>query len=105
MTYSEKVKAAKTIITAIQALKSGEEIRVSYGIKHNGTPKYYVFSCYEYQTSDREKSFSIADAEFRLNSMNISALTNTQAKAYSYDLMSQRTTYNFPLYQMKIVSE
>ena len=35
--------------------------------------------------------------------MNIDSFTNTQAKAYTYDMMGQRTQYNFPLYEMKIV--
>jgi hypothetical protein len=37
--------------------------------------------------------------------MNIDSLGPTMAKAYTFDMMSQKTSYNFPLYQMEIVSE
>jgi hypothetical protein len=37
--------------------------------------------------------------------MNIDSLGPTTAKAYSYDMMSQRTNYVFPLYEMTIVDE
>jgi len=34
--------------------------------------------------------------------MNIDSLGPTTAKAYTFDMMSQKTTYTFPLYEMKI---
>ena len=37
--------------------------------------------------------------------MNIDSLGRTTFKAYTYDMMSQRTTYNFPLYEMTIVED
>jgi len=37
--------------------------------------------------------------------MNISSLGPTTAKAYTYDMMSQRTNYSFPLYEMTIVGD
>ena len=35
--------------------------------------------------------------------MNIDKIGNTQMKAYSFDMMSNKTTYNFPLYLLNIV--
>jgi hypothetical protein len=35
--------------------------------------------------------------------MNVDKITNTMLKCYSFDLMGQKTTYNFPLYLFKIV--
>ena len=37
--------------------------------------------------------------------MNIDSLGRTTIKAYTYDMMSQRTSYTFPLYEMEIVKE
>lgn len=100
MKYLDKVKAANVIKSAINALGHGEDVRVIYGKDYKGNDKIYSIRCYVY--SDGEKSFSIADAEYAFNSMNIDSLTNTQAKAYTFDLMRQKTSYNFPLYQMKL---
>ena len=100
MKYLDKVKASDVIKKAINALGHGEDVRVIYGKDYKGNDKIYSIRCYVY--TDGEKSFSIADAEYAFNSMNIDSLTNTQAKAYSFDLMRQKTSYNFPLYQMKL---
>ena len=100
MKYLDKVKASDVIKKAINALGHGEDVRVIYGKDYKGNDKIYSIRCYVY--SDGEKSFSIADAEYAFNSMNIDSLTNTQAKAYTFDLMRQKTSYNFPLYQMKL---
>ena len=34
--------------------------------------------------------------------MNIDSIGKTTMKAYTYDMMSQRTNYNFPLYEIEI---
>ena len=98
MTYSDKVKQSKHILEALKGLKDDEHIIVSYGIYSTGEPKQYKIKAYKGYRD--EMSYSIWNG---FNGMNIDALTNTQAKAYTYDMMSQRTTYNFPLYKMKIV--
>lgn len=104
MTYSDKVKASKGILEAIQALGNDESIRVAYGTDYSGHPQRYRIRCTIWKSSG--PSYSIyKDDVYGLNGMNIDALTNTQAKAYTYDMMGQRTTYNFPLYKMEIVSE
>ena len=100
MKYLDKVKASDVIKKAINALGHGEDVRVIYGKDYKGNDKIYSIRCYVY--TDGEKSFSIADAEYAFNSMNIDSLTNTQAKAYSFDLMRQKTSYNFPLYKMQL---
>lgn len=97
MTYSEKVKASKEILTAIQALKDGESIKVRYGHDRNGIAQ----NIYEIKAYG-EMSYSIWNT---FNGMNIYSLGRTTAKAYTYDMMSQRTTYTFPLYKMKLVEE
>ena len=102
MTYSDKVKASKDLLEAIKALGNDESIKVQYGTDYNGKPKQYKIKCSIYKPSG--PTYSIHKDDFwAIDGMNIESLTNTQAKAYTYDMMGQRTTYNFPLYAMKIV--
>jgi hypothetical protein len=37
--------------------------------------------------------------------MNVDSLGPTTVKCYTYDMMSQRTNYSFPLYEMLLVGE
>ena len=104
MTYSDKVKASKDLLEAIKALGNDESIKVIYGTDYEGKPKQYKIKCSIYKHSG--PTYSIHKDDFwAIDGMNIDSLTNTQAKAYTYDMMSQRTTYNFPLYAMEIVEE
>jgi len=102
MTYSDKVKASKGLLEAIKALGNNESIKVIYGKDYNGNPRQYKIKCSIYKASG--PSYSIyKDDVWAIDGMNIDSLTSTQAKAYTYDMMGQRTTYNFPLYGMEIV--
>ena len=104
MTYSDKVKQSKNVLEAIKALGNEESIKVIYGKDYNGQPQRYKIRCNIWKSSG--PSYSIyKDDVWGINGMNIDSLTNTQAKAYTYDMMGQRTTYNFPLYAMEIVTE
>lgn len=100
MTYSDKLKASKEVLTAIQALKDGESIKVTYGKGFKGVPNEYTISAYK--SYKDEMSYSIWKSPY---GMNIDSLGRTTAKAYTYDMMSQKTTYTFPLYEMEIVKE
>ena len=104
MTYTDKVKASKEVLSAIQALKDDESVIVSYGTDYDGKPREYKIKCSIYGHTGATYSI-IKNDVFTINGMNIDSLTNTQAKAYNYDMMSQRTTYNFPLYKMEVVKE
>lgn len=104
MTYTEKVKASKVVLEAIKGLGNGEKVVVSYGTDYYGRPKEYTIRCDVYNPSGPSYSIYPNDA-WSFRGMNIDSLTNTQAKAYTYDMMSQRTSYNFPLYKMTIVEE
>ena len=101
MTYTDKVKKSEEILTAIHALKDGESISVTYGSNFNGEPKCYKILVYG-RVGSGERSYSIWNS---INGMNIESLGRTTMKAYTYDMMSQRTTYTFPLYEMEIVEE
>lgn len=100
MRYSDKVKASKEVLEAIYGLEDEQSINVTYGKNHRGEPCTYRIRAYK--SYNDEMSYSIWAG---FDSMNISSLTKTQAKAYTYDMMSQRTTYNFPLYRMHVLPE
>lgn len=104
MTYSDKVKQSKKVLEAIKALGNDESIVVVYGTDYNGQPKEYKIRCTIYEHAGPTYSIYKNDI-WGINGMNIDSLTKTQAKAYTYDMMSQRTSYNFPLYEMELVPE
>lgn len=104
MNYSDKVKASNTIINAVNALGNKEYIVVSYDTDYNNEPKRYRIKCHIYR--DGKPIYSIhRDDVWETRGMNISEFTKTKAKAYAFDLMNQRTNYDFPLYEMKIVEQ
>ena len=101
MTYSDKVKASKKVLDAIQALKDNEVLEVSYGIGYKGKPNVYTIRAYSSEKgTDRDMSYSIWSS---FSGMNIDSMGPTTIKAYTFDMMSQKTTYMFPLYEMSIV--
>ena len=105
MTYSDKVKASKDLLRAINALEDSQYVVVEYGVDFKGEPKRYRIECSRFR-EDREKTYRVhKDEKFSFSGMNIEKFSGTKAYAYTYDLMNQRTTYNFPLYAMKLVEE
>lgn len=104
MTYSDKVKQSKVLLDAIKALGNDESIKVIYGTDYNGKPVTYKIGCTIWKSSG--PSYSIyRDDSFGLSGMNIDSMAKTTMKAYTYDMMGQRTQYTFPLYEMEIVKE
>ena len=104
MTYSDKVKASQIIVNAINALGNDEHIVVSYGTDYDNKPQRYRIKCSIYKGG--KPSYSIhRDDVWAINGMNFSEISKTVAKAYTYDMMNQRTTYNFPLYDMELVDQ
>ena len=102
MTYTDKIKASKVIVDAIKELKDSEHIVVTYGTDYNGDPQQYKIRCMEHK--DMPDTYTIHRNDvWGIDGMNIGQFTNTMAKAYTYDMMRQRTTYNFPLYEMTLV--
>ena len=102
MTYQEKVKKSKKIHKSITSLGIKEEIKVTYGVDYNGKPAEYTIRAYS--GFKGENNYAISEANsFMGRSMNVDKVTNTMLRCYSFDLMSQKTTYNFPLYLFKIV--
>ncbi len=101
MKYSDKVKASKNVLNAIQSLKDDESIVVSYGTDREGKPNYYKINAYKSYRG--EMSYSIYKDNLSLDGMNIEKVGRTTMKAYTYDMMSQRTSYVFPLYSMHVI--
>ena len=100
MTYSDKVKASKSILDLIKQLQPDESIELSYGKDRNGTPKVYKIRAYsDYKD---EISYSIWNS---FSGMNIDVLGKTTMRGYTYDMMSQKTTYTFNLYQFNKVDQ
>jgi len=91
MTYTDKVKKSEVIKKAILSINDGEGLDVIYRGQN-----YTIQSC-TYKNGD--VTYSIWNT---VRGMNIESLGRTIAKAYSYDMMSQRTTYNFPLYNIEL---
>ena len=98
MTYSQKVKQSKNILDAIQSLQDGESIEVSYGKNRKGEPKTYSIKAYK--SYKDEITYSIWSS---FQGMNIDKIGKTTMRGYTYDMMSQRTTYVFPLYKLNII--
>ena len=97
MKYSQKVKKASTILTAIQSLKDGESISVTYGTDREGKANTYKIRAYsDYKNNI---SYSIWNS---YSGMNISKVGKTSLTAYTYDMMHQKTTYRFDLLKMKM---
>ena len=98
MKYLDKVKASKEVIEAITSLPKDGELKVIFGKDRSGQPKEYKIRAYEAYSS--EMSYSIWSG---IDGMNIESIGRTTMKGYSYDMMSQRTNYTFPLYEFKLI--
>ena len=94
MTYSEKVKKASTIYNAIKGLKEDQSISIVY---KGDTYKVSAYSSYE-----DKLSYSIWSG-FR--GMNIDKVGKTSLTLYSYDMMSQRTSYRLSLLEATLLPE
>ena len=104
MTYSQKVKASKVLVEAIKALGNDEHIVVSYGKDYNGEPQEYKIKCSIWKHSGPSYSIHKNDV-WTMDGMNIDSMAMTTMRAYSYDMMGQRTQYTFPLCDMTIVDQ
>ena len=101
MKYSDKLNKSKEVLDSIYSLKDGEHLNVTYGKKRDDEPREFRIKCYK---NFRNDGFHYAIWEsIGLGGMNIDKVGRTTMKGYTFDMMSQKTTYTFPLYEMKIV--
>ena len=96
MTYSDKVNKSKDLRELILSLEDGDDIVVEYGKDYKDKPQTYKIKAYN--GIDDKMSYSIWDS-FR--GMNIEKIGRTTMKGYTYDMMSQKTTYTFNLYEFR----
>lgn len=98
MTYSDKVKQSKKVLEAIKSLKDEGKLKVTYGVGYKGVPNEYTIRAYSGRKGNM--SYSIWSS---FSGMNIDTIGKTTMKAYTFDMMSQKTTYAFPLYKINII--
>ena len=101
MTYSDKVKASKSILDLLKSLGKDESVELSYGKDRNGTPRVFKIRAY-WSDYSKEMTYSIWNS---IHGMNIDKIGRTTMKAYTYDMMSQKTTYTFNLYMFNKVDQ
>ena len=100
MVYSDKVKASRVMLDIIKSMNDEETIKFTYGKGWKGEPNVYRVHCYK--DKEGKSSYSIWNS---FSGMNVDSLGPTTVKCYTYDMMSQRTNYSFPLYEMLMVGE
>jgi len=100
MTYSDKVNKSKKVLEAIQGLEPEGELKVTYGKGFKGKPNEYTIRAYK--SYKDEVTYSIWSS---FQGMNIDKIGKTTMRGYTYDMMSQRTSYVFPLYKLNIINK
>ena len=102
MKYSTKLKKSKYILDKLNSLKDKEELTIQFGKdRYSDKPREFKIKKYKNYRGDGFH-YSIWESK-GLGGMNIDKIGRTTMKGYTFDMMSQKTTYVFPLYKMKIV--
>lgn len=100
MKYLQKVKQSEKIYSLVNSLEYGDRLTIEYGVDRDGNVRKFEIVNYNSINKNRP-SYSIKEADTLFgSSMNIETVTKTQLKAYTFDMMKQKTTYNFPIYKM-----
>ena len=95
MSYLDKVKKCKAILRDILSLKPDETISIIY------KGDIYAIRAYRsFNSEGEDMSYSVWDRGFR--GMNVSKVGKTSLALYSYDMMSQKTTYRLDLSKCSI---
>lgn len=90
--YSDKVKKAAPIVKAIYGLNDGETLKISYAGK-----EYKVSA---YKSYKDEMAYSVWNG---INGMNVSKVGRTSLSLYTFDMMSQKTTYTLSLIEAVVI--
>ena len=85
-----------------ESMEEGDRIVVNYKFEEFNMMKTRSLTVVAYEGTGKVQ-LSIRATDNMLGSMNIEKVTGTRLKAYSYDLMSQRTTYDFKFEDMSII--
>jgi len=92
MNYQVKIKKCKPIIDRISSLKSDEQFKIIY--------KGDTYSIKAYSSIHDTMSYSVWSG---FSGMNVDKVGRTSLTLYTYDMMSQKTTYRLDLTQCSIV--
>ena len=97
-------KEVKGTREMFESMKVGDRIEINYKFDEFSMmkEKSLIVSAYE---DGEQVQLSIRATNSMLGSMNIEKVSGTRLRAYSYDLMSQRTTYNFKFEDMSIIND
>ena len=77
-----------------ESMEDGDVTVIDFKFKSFGIEKVRSLEIRAYE-SIGEVQLSIRASDNMLGGMNVDKITGTRLKAYSYDMMSQRTTYDF----------
>ena len=102
MKYSDKIKKSKKLYDLIKSLKDDDKIKLEftfypYGGREKKVLKLTLSAHLNYKD---EIDYSLWDT---IKGMNISKVTKTSLRGYTFDMMSQRTSYMFPLTDFKVI--
>jgi len=108
LSYQDKVKMSKKNLEVLNSMLDGEKLKVTFNTikKYKGGLEEYTINCWVRDVTRKgevvkEKSFSIHRS---YQGMNLE-LSRTTLRGYTFDMMIQKTTYNFPLWEMNIVGD
>lgn len=94
MKYSEKVKKASTILKAINGLSDDKSIDIVY--------KGNTYKVSAYKSYNDEMAYSVWKG---YRGMNVDKVGKTSLTLYSFDMMSQKTTYRMSLLDCSLLPE
>lgn len=92
MNYSQKVKECKPFVDMVKGLKEDEVMEFAYSGNR--------FKISAYKSYKDEMSYSVWNG---FQGMNVSKVGRTSLSLYTFDLMSQKTTYTLDI--MKCLKE
>ena len=92
MKYSTKVNKCKPFLSTLEGMKDDSRIAFQY----NGKP----YTLHAYKGYKGEMSYSVWGA---MRGMNVSKVGLTSLSLYTYDMMSQKTTYRMDVLKCSIV--
>ena len=92
MKYSTKVNKCKPFLSTLEGMKEGSRIAFQY----NGKP----YTLHAYKSYNGEMSYSVWDSG---RGMNVGKVGLTSLSLYTFDMMSQKTTYRMDVLKCSIV--
>ena len=86
MNYSQKVKECKPFVDMVKGLKEDQRMEFAYDGNR--------FQLRAYKSYNGEMSYSVGG---KMRGMNVSKVGRTSLSLYTYDMMSQKTTYTLDI--------